>query len=194
MKIKFLTLFLALGAFAAQAAVIFSVDPVNQSVALGNQAIVQVRGSGLSLNQVIGAYDVTLQWNSGLVSLASSSFGPALGTNTIESSVAGGNSINMASVSLDASAILAPLQSPEPFLLFTLTFNTLAAGITPVEFLPQGTFIIADGDGTPISGASGANGSIEITGGGGSSVPEPSTIVLMSAGLVALVVKSRRRQ
>jgi len=193
MKIKFLTLFLVLGAFAAQAAVILSVDPANQSVALGNQAIVQVRGSGLALNQVIGAYDVTLQWNSALVSLASATFGGALGTNTIESSVSGANSVNMASVSLDSSAILAPLQIPEPFLLFTLTFNTLAAGITPVEFLPRGTFIIADGDGNIISSASGTDGSIEITGANGG-IPEPSTIVLISAGLVALVVKSRRRR
>lgn len=193
MKTILLSLLLAGSIASTQAAVLISLSPSNQSVSVGALPSVDVIASGLTRGQVIGAFDFTLLWNPALVSLSSYSFSGALGVNTFPAIVEFANRINMASVSLEDTATLVPLQSSQPFVLATLTFNALNVGTTVLNFDQLVPFIIADGDGVILSDASFQNGSIEITG-GQDGIPEPSTVVLMTAGLAGLVMKARRRR
>jgi hypothetical protein len=191
MKRAFFSLFVLLIALVAispvaQAVPItpaLSFSPSAQLVPIGNQAIVDVNISGLTGPLALGAYDLNVNFNSSILSLASISFGIGLNLgNPLNSTTGtfGTNPLNVFEVSFVSPATLSAGQ-PDSFRLFTLTFNTLSLGTSPLSF---SSVILGDQNGDPLTATLGA-GSITVT-------PEPSTWLLMASGLVGLGAYRRK--
>lgn len=112
------------------------IAPASQTVAVGQQATMDVMLTGLEAGTTIGAYDVTVTFDPSVFSFTSLLIGSGLGDLTGDSIVLGilnPGSIEVLETSvLDATA-LAALQS-DPLTLFSLTFLATAEGTSVFEF------------------------------------------------------------
>ena len=139
--------------------------------------------------QSLGAWDLQLAFNPGVISFNSVVFGdPTLGDQLDLSippfgSIQGSDSsvpglVRLFELSLESPSVLNSLQA-DAFVLATLTFDAVGVGLTPITF---DMFLLSDADGNQlVASASGAVVDV---------VPEPSASTLIGSGLFALALVS----
>ena len=179
-------IFAALGVTQASAARLLF-DPSGQVRSVGDLASVDVlfdpEGGGL----LVGAFDITVGFDSSIVTFNSITFGSQLGDpglfEAVTSFTPGAGSINAAETSLLVD--LSGLQDGNPFPLFSLDFTAVSIGVSPLNF---SFALLSDDQGLAIDPLALTSGSITV-----SDIPEPSTSLLLLGGLAAAVALLRRR-
>lgn len=196
---RLLLLLIGSGALAANAATL-TFQPTSQTIALGSSTTVNVNVSGLSANQVLGAFDMFVLSNSSVLSATGVKFFSFLGDPGMEltgSTLASG-STNGAETSYEETPTLLGLQSAQPFSLFQVTYTGIGVGTSSLTLGSQ--LYLVDGAGTILDAPSVTAGSITVTGTGTqpppppSVVPEPSSLTLLSTGCGSLMVYLKRRR
>lgn len=171
----------------AQAAYIEILPP--PSVEVGDVASVEVWVNGPN-DEFVGAYDLTIDFDPLLVSFLSADFGAGLDgpLDSLQLVTPGTGNTNLYEVSFSG---LFNQDGFTAFRLFTLNFNTLAAGTTTLSF---GTTLVSDALGGELLLSQLIGSSLTINPSTPSAnVPEPGSLLLMVTGLVALAGRSSRR-
>lgn len=173
-------------------AITIGFDPVSQEVYVGSPADVELVISGLGNGTwpSVGIFDLDISFDPSILDFASATFGDPvlgdqldiwdLGGNPMDASITSPGVLNIYEVSLDLPWDLDDFQA-DSFTLATLTFDTLAVGTSSLDISINA---LGDAWGDPLS-ADVLSGSI-------SPIPEPSTMLLVSCGLVGLVGFRRR--
>lgn len=174
------------------AAIVISVEPASTSVVLGQSTTIDVNISGLGafVAPSLSTFDVEVGYDTSLLSPTLVTFGSELdlfGFGSIQGSGPGFVlELEAFELSLDAPSDLDALQSGT-FTLFTVTFQTLALGTTSIDLFVNA---LGDADGLPLD-ADVERGNIRIRE-EPTQAPEPTTLLLICAGLV--VFRERRRR
>ena len=178
-------------------AIMIDVDPAAQQADLGNQVSVDLVISDLGLFSApsVGVFDIDVDFDSSILSFVSATFGTELdlfGFGSIQDvNDFGTGTVNLFELSFDFPDDLDTLQA-DSFVLASLTFDTLAAGTSPVALTLND---LGDSLGDPLS-AGLVNGAVEVVR-QDVQVPLPPSLPLMLIGLLGLGVavrKSRVRQ
>jgi len=172
----------------------------SDTVSQGSVATVDLSISGLGSGTQLGAYDLNVAFNSGILSLASATFGdPALGDQlnlegfgTFASATPGSGTVDLAELSFDAPAALLSSQA-SAFTLVQLTFDSLGTGVSALDLSINA---VADQNGNSLTPVL-SNGSITVTG-ATAAAPEMDAssalaALMLLAGALA-VMQSRRAQ
>ncbi|NOX91238.1 MAG: PEP-CTERM sorting domain-containing protein [Gammaproteobacteria bacterium] len=184
--------FLLITSQSAFAVVILNFTPTAQTVLLSGQASVDITASNLQ-NEYIGIFDFDVNWDNSILSLASVSFGSALGGGLLSfQNESTNNSLGIST--LAEASFLSDLTSLQTgttdIILATLVFDTLSVGqsiLNLVGNIPGGGFL---GDENGFLLATNANtGSINVV---ATQVPVPETLFLMGTGLLTLLSVRRR--
>ena len=181
-------IFLATVPFAAThlhaASIQFSPD--DQTVPLGSGASVDVIFADPG-GELLGAYDLTIAWDPAILTFSSITFGSSLGAplDSLTGSIPSAGELAAAEVSFAFDLSLLQDGSSN-LVLFTLGFNTLAAGISP---LTVQSALLSDETGFPITGVGLTEGKITVT---DDAIPEPSTWLLLGGGLLLMALCSKR--
>ena len=195
---QLLSLLFAGCALAANASTI-SFQPVSQTIALGTSTVVDVRISGLSTNQALGAFDLFVLNDASILKPTDVLFFSSLGdpgTELTGSTLAAG-SAEGAETSFESTATLLALQATQPFSLFELTYEAVGVGTSSLTL--GAPLVLADGTGVMLGAPTVVAGSITVTGTmpppppPPSQVPEPSSLALLGTGCGSLFVVLRRR-
>ncbi|MDF3012090.1 MAG: hypothetical protein K0Q78_294 [Cellvibrio sp.] len=190
---KLFTALLMLGTCFSFSANAISIDLIaNQSaVNIGNNIEVQVRISGLNDASApsLGDYDVNFNYESSLFNFNSIVWGDAILGNQLDLSnfgslqeiTSGWSWLRISELSVDSAMDLELLQKDE-FTLFTVLLNAAAIG--------SGTFslttnAVGDAYGNDVLIDTINSSAVDIR---GVSVPEPSSLLLLFPGLLAIVV------
>jgi hypothetical protein len=156
-----------------------SAVPSSMSVTTGGMVTVSVLISGLGRPPAVGAFDLTLAFNSLLLAPTMVVFGPFLGDPSVFEALTAFDfstpgAAEFAEVSLLTPDELNALQ-PATFLLATLSFVGLGNG--PIGF-SFASVRVDDAFGNKLD----------------ISVPEPATILLMGLGFLAMLILAARRK
>jgi hypothetical protein len=182
---------------------ILAITPEQPSVQAGTPFTADVGFSGLQ-QQLIGSYDLTITWNPSLLSFSSLSFGSFLDApNSLQDFNASAGSLEVGETSL---GFLANQSGFGSLPLFNVTFDSLAAGTSPLAFntVPNGALsglTVADEIGNAFTNFFSFDSSVDITaragtGTGTMTAPEMdvasagSALTLFVGGV--LVLSSRR--
>ncbi|MGB6310776.1 MAG: cohesin domain-containing protein [Steroidobacteraceae bacterium] len=112
----------------------------SETVTAGGTATVDLNISGLSASTALGAYDINVGFNPGIVNFTAAAYGdPALGDQLnlegfgqVTNTTPGTGTVDVFEVSLDSSSVLLASQA-KSFTLATLTFNALTAGVSALD-------------------------------------------------------------
>lgn len=160
-----------------------SFDPPSQAVVLGSEASIDVRLGG-AMPDGLGAYDFDVTFDPALLAFDRAIDGLGLGLAIGLGTFPGVGTVTVSDFSLESVADLLALQSDD-FVLFTLVFDTLAAGTSSLGF---DLVTLGDAAGAPIVPAALGTGSITIT----AAIPEPGALsLLVLAGLAAVATRKR---
>ena len=159
----------------------------NTAINLGDSVEVQVRISGTEDDIALGTYDVDFNYDASLFNISSIIWGDALqgnqldllGFGSLQDYSNGSGWLNLFELSFDSAMDLEMLQSGE-FTLFSILLNSIAIGSS--EFSLTNT-IFGDAYGNELSIDQINTTRVNIS---SVSVPEPSTIFLLLAGLLAI--------
>ena len=174
-------------------AALLSVSPVIQTVGIGSDVDVGVEISelGAFVAPSLGAYDVTISYDPGILELLSTTWGdPVLGDQLdlsgfgsiqiINSSV---GSVELFELSLDSIDDLNALQNPD-FILGILSFQGTGVGASPVNIAINA---LSDAYGDDLE-SGWQDGTILVT-----PTPEVGSAVLVATALCLLMVRQRIR-
>jgi hypothetical protein len=184
-------LVLALQSVAIAATI--TVAPFLPQSPLGSQVTVTIGVSGLGAGTApsVGTFDLDLGFDPLLLSFVSATFSnqlDILGLGDIQAVAPSVGSVNVFELSLDSASDLNALQLPA-FTLATLTFDTLAEGVSP---LTVSLNALGDADGNALE-ANIQNGAITIQNGTPTNpTPEPNSTVLVAIGLLSIAMATRR--
>jgi len=182
----------------AEAAPVVSISPATQTIGVGGNAAVDIIVSGLSLSDPTGGFSLTLGFNNSFVSGVSFLNDPGTKMGAAPLDLSGGftgGSLDLFFLA-DANAKLADLAASEgtSFTLATLSFKGIAEGLSP---LTLSNVVLSNWNGdSDLAGVSALNGSICVSNGEAcviNAVPEPETVLLLAAGLVAVALRRRQR-
>lgn len=185
---------------ATSQAITLSVNPVTQTVDPGTpvQVDLVIAGLGNHTAPSLGAFDLDLSFNAGVLAFTGLTFGGALGDElageAFVSFSTGAGTVNLFEVSLlEPSATgcifcLAPyledLQT-DSFVLATLDFTALGIGTSALGISINA---LSDGYGDALT-ADTQTGRVTVA--AAATVPAPSTLLLMMAGLLGFCYRSR---
>jgi hypothetical protein len=172
-------------------AIMIDIVPTSQTVQAGDAFDVNVVVSGLSAtNEIVSAYDFDISYDSSVLAATTVSFGQYLNLSNMLDSfqdviLTNPGIIDFAEVSLLFNNELAA-QQPDSFLLASLSFKAIGAGISKLLFVPDPVFGIDVKGSDPLLPLT-----VDVTGAQVAvnpavSVPEPSTLLLMLIALIAL--------
>ncbi|MBC8024678.1 MAG: hypothetical protein H7Y89_01685 [Steroidobacteraceae bacterium] len=185
--IKLLAALSVLGATSAHAATV-TLTP-SQSTTLGNTVVISLVVSGLGDAGVsLGTFDLDVQFDAGVLSFDSATFGSGLDVlslgslQQVDSSLAG--VVNLFELSIDSIEDLNTLQL-DAFTLFTLTFNTVGVGTSIVGISPNA---FGDAFGVALAVDPILQTSVDVA-----PVPLPAAAWLLMSGLGLLAGAGRRR-
>jgi hypothetical protein len=173
--------------------------PAKQTLPLGSAFTIDLLVDlGDSADLGLGAFDVTLEYDSGLLQLDAYTLGTSLGAvDGVESDDLSSSGppglLTLAQLSYLPPAALAALQ-PEggAFTLATLSFNTLASGVAAMAVF-QAVLASAEGIDLPADlGKAQAGFRIAEQAPAPEPVPEPASLLLLGTGLAAAVASRRR--
>ena len=166
-----------------------SVYPSSQTVAVGANVFVDINVAGLGAAGApsVGAYDLSVSYDSLLLTFESAIFGHELdifllGSNPSGVSTTLPNTVNVFEVSLDSVANLNNLQSAD-FTLFRLTFTGAALGTSPIGISVNA---LADSAGDSLA-RSVVGGNVTVA-----AVPAPAAGWLLATGLTFMAARIRR--
>ena len=166
-------------------------DPISQITYPGDLVNVDVVISGLHSmdpDEIVGGYDLWVEYNSGVLSATDVAYGTFLGgpSDSFQGSdLSTPGVINLAELSLLSDAALNTLQ-PDTFKLCTLSFNAEEPGTSILSFAlhPDLDSIDVKGLDTQILDLDLETASVNV-------VPVPGSIMLLGSGLVGIVAWSR---
>lgn len=166
-------------------AVDLSVIPATTSALIGDTVPVELVVSGLGdlAAPSLGAYDIDLSFDGGVLSLLDVAFGAhldVLGLGSMQETTTGAGMVNVFELSLDDAADLDSLQ-PGSFTLATLTFQVTAPGYSALSLAVNS---LADAAGDELS--------VNLVDSAVTAVPEPSSGLLMLLGLLSVGLAARR--
>ncbi len=186
-------------------AVTIGLDPSSQTV-MGRNFYVELTINGLGEFEApsLGAFDLDISFDPSIVRFRRAEYGDPffandqldpLGTGgTLTQTTKGFGSVNLLETSLVDVETLNDFQLPE-FTLAMLFFDALAPGTSPLNILinelgdaeGNSLYDFRDASGSPLTIET-ASGSVSV-----SLVPEPSTLLLLSAGLFGSVFLRRKK-
>jgi hypothetical protein len=182
---------LCLLAKVASAGIMISVDPLFQTVTLGDQVFVDIGISGLgdetapsldALNPLRISYDTSILTATDVT--FSTYFDrwtflpPALTP-----------SVDIEAASLDPPGDLE--FQPDSFVMLTITFDSIASGTSDIEIAADSRLRINTDPGSDTIFPEIANGSVAVT----SVIPEPTSLAIFGGlGVIGMVGRARRRQ
>lgn len=175
-------------AAGASAAPLLFVEPPYQLIAGGAVTSVELRISGLGdgVAPSLGGFDFTILYDPAIISLVGIGFGLDLGDPRLLESLVFSDQPAAGEVLLQEVSLLdiAALDAAQPpgFVMVTLTFRGIGAGISPIDY---SLVTLADASGGVLQ-ADTASGAIEVL------VPEPGTGGICGLLLAALVWRRRR--
>ncbi len=165
-----------------------SISPSFRSVQIGTPVSVDLVYEGIP--PLVGAFDVDVRWNPGILNLTEVVFHDSLGDlSSVEDlwgeSANGPGERNIFEVSLLSSQRLAELQGAGPIVFATIHFDTIGTGISAVEFpiTPHREMTITNDLGSVMTSTF-VDGGVEVT--EAPPVPEPAGIVLLLSGAGAI--------
>lgn len=181
-----LALLLSVDSYAVSIDLIANKTAVN----IGDSVEVAVRISGLDDASApsIGVYDLNFQFDNSLFSVDSISWGDSTkgnqldlsGFGSLQDTTSGSGRLNLFELSFDDALDLNNLQAGE-FTLFSVLLNTLAAGTGNFSLI---TNSLGDAYGSELFVDRVNDTHVNVA---SVSVPEPSSILLLLAGLIVLV-------
>lgn len=189
-RMSFIFLVMAGGASFAANAITLDFDPTAPAVTSGNQVTVDIIASDL-MGELIAVYDLDVNWDPAILSLASVDFDMFLGgpLDAIQLDTPMVGMVNTFELSFLLGADLAMLQDGvTPFRLFSLTFDTLMVGNSALSF---NLFNMGDDLGAPLQPDVSAQALVEVLA-PSTTVPLPATSLLLLSGLLLNGVRQRR--
>jgi hypothetical protein len=191
--VSFLVLtFLVMFGSSASYATSIGFEPASQTVDLGTQVNAALVISGLGGGTALGVFDVTISFDPLILAYSSVTFGdPVLGDQlglgslpiTFETPSTG--AVELFELSFDSPADLNSLQASS-FTLATLAFDAVGVGTSSLDMTIHS---LGDAYGASIT-ADITNGSVDVQ---ASAIPEPSVLLLLASGLVALGLIAKKR-
>ena len=187
-KLFLIAALLASSAFQTANAYQLTFNPQTQSVAVGGNVAVDAVLSGLtSASQIVSAFDVSVDFNSSIVSFLSGTLGTNFGAlASFANPTVSGSSISWNLTSAELDAALQGMQG-DSVSLGTLSFNALAVGSSLLSY----SYSDVTGLNSSALSPDLLTGNITVTGTG--PVPEPSTLMLLSLGVLGMLAAKRRK-
>jgi hypothetical protein len=167
-------------------ALLLEFRPSNQSVISGGTLTADLWIRGSDPKSGVGAYDVTVNFDPVFLAFDSVSQGTHLGDTVGPFITSMPDSISIADISLETPADLLRLQQVSDFLLGSLHFNTLTAGLSRLDISHA---VLGDVNGDRIMVDSLGSANIEVL---PNAIPEPGTLLLLAIGLGILAIKNRK--
>lgn len=186
---------LALATMPASA-IMLNLQPSLQTATPGDNISLDLVITGLNAGgpDSLGDFDIDIEFDSSALSFQSYSLGTSLGDLGLfeawDFSLGGSiGSVNLSEVSYLTPSSLDAIQS-DTFTLATLDFkvDTLAVGSSTTVFFDT-IWALGDSFGNPLQVQALNNATIK----NGVTVPEPTTLALMTLGLIGTIVARRRR-
>lgn len=183
-----------LASVGANAIEIF-VDPSAQMVELGEEVRVDVniRDLGMGVAPSVSGFDITVEFDTSVLDFSTVEFGDQLdlGFGSFSDFVEDIGAVDIFEVSLAVPEFdedIDPIQL-NAFTLFTLTLDTVATGLSPINLtLNQ----LVDADDLPAGlTADLNNGEIDVRSSTG--IPEPATLTLIGLGFIGFGFRRYRR-